>query len=1146
MPTPLTGYGGGQASSATPGGFAGFAGGTNSTNGLMDLANAQGGSIAEAANSLVHPQTSILSTISDDFKQGFKKFVDTISVPSNVVAGTLKAIHEGGNFGQDISDAVANHTTPDQVLFGTPEKTDSTLKKIGGFLVRTATDVLLDPLTYLTFGVGEGIFGLRSASRITLGEASAAYVGQSAMDAIQLNKTGQDMYAALNAASREIQGGAIHAAMTSGDPVMMGVAKTAAQGEGSAMMRLLESGNEDYVLAGKELQKVLDNTVDTPFGVDYAKRALSNLFEAHPALLQTYMDKGGIKIFGKSIVSSQRVGAAMKMLPGMSAIDHVVTPYRKAAQALFDPSMVKEGGTWYKTPEEYQSIFRQGDDLAKALGDSRAKYFGDVVKANKLDINEAKYLSAAVEAGKLPADPRLANAFKQLTGFNSNELKFLKDSGFQVSRLENHVPHIFQKQKISTIPFGKSRSDKAVAAINRKLEGPMMRTAENIPEELGSFARLAQHSRTPEEFGENLTANASTLGEVPSEVSSDLKKFHTQANTTLSDVEKAVTGTDKNQVHIDQMFEDITRMGFEGFDKNIVTALARRSFSNVQAGVSRQFMRSIAEAAGVHESEAGPGWRALNSTGMREAGKNTSKMVGKDEGGLPVAMDAEEIMNSVKAPDGSQLFYHPAMAKRIESTMSSMINDDATNEFLKNFDRIQNLFKASVTEMFPAFHGRNAISNVFLHYLDLGVNSLDPSLHTMAGDMVYKDRTLRSLQTKAVGVGADAETARAKISEIMNKTYFTDRSGYQWTYGELRAVAKNNNVAFTHSVTTPADITEEGGVDLVATNFPKGTVSKYMSMAAPTSRQFLPFRVGSQIGNAFQEQARLIDFIANLRHTSDVQVAALRSKQFIFDHTFLTPFEKNVLRRIIPFYAFTRKNIERQVASLATTPGRVAAEAQAVGTLGEVISGGQTLTPEQQAALPDYLKEGQQTLLGSKGNTLDILGDFGFPVEQPFHALQPNMLLSSLSPIIRLPAETMSGYSFFNGKPLSEVTNAQAFKNAPGPLKSLIGYTEVKAKTSDGRPYTLYVSLHPSMMNLLLNLPPTSRVLSSLKQIDQADTTGSDKALQSLLGVHIYSVDWQKEAQKQAATQKSELESLLQKAGVVYTFTQAAVPKAKF
>ncbi len=83
-------------------------------------------------------------------------------------------------------------------------------------------------------------------------------------------------------------------------------------------------------------------------------------------------------------------------------------------------------------------------------------------------------------------------------------------------------------------------------------------------------------------------------------------------------------------------------------------------------------------------------------------------------------------------------------------------------------------------------------------------------------------------------------------------------------------------------------------------------------------------------------------------------------------------------------------------------------------------------------------------------------------------------------------------------------------------------------------------------MNLFLNLPPTSRVFSSLRQVTQVDTTGTDKALQSLLGVHIYSVDWQKEAQKEAAIQKSQLEQLLQKAGVVYTFTQAAQPSTKF
>ena len=84
---------------------------------LLQLAQDHGGAVAEAANELMHPKTSILSTVSDGFKSAFSGFIDTIQKPSEVVAGILSDKYS-------VSDTIKNHIKVSDVLFGTPSKGD--------------------------------------------------------------------------------------------------------------------------------------------------------------------------------------------------------------------------------------------------------------------------------------------------------------------------------------------------------------------------------------------------------------------------------------------------------------------------------------------------------------------------------------------------------------------------------------------------------------------------------------------------------------------------------------------------------------------------------------------------------------------------------------------------------------------------------------------------------------------------------------------------------------------------------------------------------------------------------------------------------------------------------------------------------------
>jgi len=1344
-----SGLGGLGSSGLGSSGIGGGGSQVKTTDELLQLALLEGGATAEAAMQLMNPRTSILSTMSSGLKKSFRSFVDIISVPSQVVAGAIS---------QDVTirDAIKNNVSPSDVIFGANDPTASTSEKIGNFVVRTATDVLLDPLTYVTFGTAKGIFGLTGSSKISLGTKAAAEFSMNVGDSRAVSELGQEVFKFLKPLEKQAAGTEVAEAISKGNPI--------------------------FGLAKKELDDVLKGTIDAPLNIDFTKRAMSNLLERYPQLAHELLDKGGIKFFGKSILAGQRIRAAKSMIPYMSHIDARVASVFKPVQALFNPALTKIDGKYIRVPEEFIDLENGGRELAIALKDDRLTNLSNIVRANKLDKNEAKLLFAAVESGRLPADPRLANAFKQLTGYNADELKFLQDSGINISRLDNHAPHVFVKTKLQNVPFSLPPSVKVGAAMERKI-------AAFIDSEGKRLVGKA------EELGlKPVESTAKTAGEALAE-----KEF----TDSLGRLYKKGTAT----------LEEIKASGFDGFDDNLVTAHAMRSSNNVRAGVMAQFVRSVGTHFGKLATEAPPGWVKVNSEAIKKTAEKSGRMT---ENQL-----TESLLGMLKGDGMTDIVFHPAVAKRIEAFTNNVINDAATNDLLKAFDSIQNLWKASVTSIFPQFHGRNAISNVFLHMMDLGVHSLNPAIHGMSIDILAKDAKANSLMreiakgggelvddivpaspvgttkaavtpifsaqkaefealgsghikfsqsldklietkslrrddamllreafrdtndeflgslnpgdtnklqrsanawyrnrsinlkrgiaqmhedpegwlsrphlrpavvflheyghlahrfvlndtektvvtevfnslkrtgrlkffkeglTEAVGqtsehlkyfsknereflaesfaeyviskqaaiekmrpildrlferfkdslarllnrgttfetdrlkplfekmlAGEDLKKAAKRVGkapaevpdflektfpttplavetkaqrefhDLMTKKMFTDASGYEWTFGELRQVIRNKGIALRQDVIGQID--SNSPEDMIKAFFPEsqGKWKNVMKKAIPYSQEFALFKGGRKVGNWVEGQARMVDFIANLKATGDVGLAAQRTKQFLFDYQYLTPFEKTFMRRLIPFYTFTRKNLELQVRSLMTTPGRTAAQIKALNTLGDVMSGG-SLSEEEKNALPDWIQSGIMILKSKKGSTVEILGSLGTPMEQPFQALQPNVLLGSISPLFRVPLEQASGYNFFQGKALSDVTNAAAFKSAPQALKDFIGFTELKGTKSDGTPFVWYVSLRPERMNLVLNLPPTSRVFSAMKQMQAVDVSEQSKILQQFVGVRPFSFDLEREAAKKEKELQRKLEDLLNNAGVVAKFSRVYIPKNK-
>jgi hypothetical protein len=480
--------------------------------------------------------------------------------------------------------------------------------------------------------------------------------------------------------------------------------------------------------------------------------------------------------------------------------------------------------------------------------------------------------------------------------------------------------------------------------------------------------------------------------------------------------------------------------------------------------------------------------------------------------------------------------FHPAIAENIMSVKQEFISDVATNKLLKSYDNLVNYWKASVTSIFPAFHGRNAISNVFLNFLDLGKDVLNPAKVALSSQMLFDDHTFRKLETLSKGVGDTAKLAAKQLDTISKKPVFTDATGKVWSFGELRKVIRENRVALSDEFTGFLDVRDEIGDKLGKLVDKKDTLSK-IAPINPLSQQNVAFKAGRKLGNVIEQQSRLFNFLTNLQKTGDVVTSAERTKQFLFDYSNLSNFEKNVMKRLIPFYTFTRKNLELQATQLLKQPGKYATQAKLFTNLSKGLSGG-TLTDEEKKLLPEFLQEGLGIIFDRQGNKIEMISTIGSPIENVFSTLKPNAILGSLSPVIAVPLQAAIGKHFFFDKDLKDVDTATAYQFAPQFIKDYIGFAERRNKDGSIR----YIALNPTRMFILNNIPPNSRVVSTIDQLSSNNVSGKLKVWRLLTGLKPYGQDLDSLALQAEKTKIKELQELLDTSGVAPIFKKNFIP----
>ena len=146
--------------------------------------------------------------------------------------------------------------------------------------------------------------------------------------------------------------------------------------------------------------------------------------------------------------------------------------------------------------------------------------------------------------------------------------------------------------------------------------------------------------------------------------------------------------------------------------------------------------------------------------------------------------------------------------------------------------------------------------------------------------------------------------------------------------------------------------------------------------------------------------------------------AASEVRKLHVDYSDLTQFEKDVMRRVIPFYSFSRKMMEQTAKQIMERQGgmpglTVAGSIKAIEALrnpGELV--------------PDYVAETTAVPLGedSEGNRNYITG-FGLAFEDPLSFAGKGLrgagleALSRMHPLLKAPLEYSTGELFFQAGP---------------------------------------------------------------------------------------------------------------------------------
>ena len=204
--------------------------------------------------------------------------------------------------------------------------------------------------------------------------------------------------------------------------------------------------------------------------------------------------------------------------------------------------------------------------------------------------------------------------------------------------------------------------------------------------------------------------------------------------------------------------------------------------------------------------------------------------------------------------------------------------------------------------------------------------------------------------------------------------------------------------------------------------------AQFRGVRGATESTWGPLAAGEEIGHYVEGRNRLAPYIELLRRGTARDEAAklVGQAQVQYSNRYFTPFEQQIMKRLIPFWSFSSRMGKQVVSELAQRPG---------GPLGATIRT-QRLAHQDAETAPDYVRDTASIPLGNilgqlPAGTDRYLAGFGMMHEDPL-SFGPDArsagleVLSRMNPFVKGPLEYFTGQSFFQkspsgGRPLEDL-----------------------------------------------------------------------------------------------------------------------------
>jgi hypothetical protein len=438
------------------------------------------------------------------------------------------------------------------------------------------------------------------------------------------------------------------------------------------------------------------------------------------------------------------------------------------------------------------------------------------------------------------------------------------------------------------------------------------------------------------------------------------------------------------------------------------------------------------------------------------------------------------------------------VTKEFAAQYNSLVKAQGTNPVLSGVSKYLGkptaLWKQHLTGIFPSFHAGNFGSNIVMNSMRIGGHAVDPNKFLTALEATMK----RSFEKEPKGM-AD-RIYQASVSAVfgkgMDKTY-TTALGEKITIKSLikeaetvGAIKKGMYQADISGATLNKSLSEVVIGDTLASN-----LHKY---ANPLSRDWLPSVFGQKFGETIETQARLVNYLTWRMKGLSPRASAFEVNEALFDYSKITGTEKALNSSIIPFYTFSRKNIENHFKVFAHRPGAITSQLKFFRELAP--------TEEEMKDMPEWARKRFITKVRGEFYT-----NFRIPMEDMMDLVEEpdKQVVLRANPFLRYAGEKYLDKDVFSNRNLEEVNSANEFKMVLDISESKNTPEFIKKQMSEIRNW-LKLEYDPSKPDKVIGDPDklhflrssfTSRYQSVLGQMSKEDRTPYEKALRFITGV---------------------------------------------